>query len=116
MDPIKPPTVVVTEEISPVPCRLVDRTRKWEYVNLTDLLGDHSPDHITIIDGQVIAITSAGAPKRFCTITDILTRLQAFSILTAILVSSDDTTKEEAAGLSAHSYLIIQEICLALHG
>ena len=108
VDHPKPPTVVVTEGIPPVPCWLVDRARKWEYVNLADLLGDHSPDHLTIINGQVIAVTSAGTPKRSRTITDILTWLQAFSILSAILVSSEDTTKEEAAGLAAHSYLIIQ--------
>ena len=46
--------------------------------------------------------------KKSCTITDILTWLQAFSILTAILVSSENTTKEEASGRTAHSYLIIQ--------
>ena len=82
--------------------------RKWEYVDLAGLLGDHSPNHLTIINGQVIAVTSAGTPKRSRTITNILTWLQAFSILSAILVSSEDTTKEEAAGLAAHSYLIIQ--------
>ena len=78
------------------------------YFNLADLLGNHSPEHLTIINGQVIAVTSAGTPKRSRTITDILTWLQAFNILSAILVSSEDTTKEEAAGLAAHSYLIIQ--------
>ena len=108
MDSPKPPTVVVTEGIPPVPCRMVNRVRKWEYVNLADLLGDHSPDHLTIINGQVIAVTSAGTPRRSCTISDIMTWLQAFSIPTAILVSSESTTREEAAGLTAHSYLIIQ--------
>ena len=108
VDPPKPPTVVVTEGIPPIPCRIVDRVRKWEYVNLADLLGDHNPDHLTIINGQVIAVTSAGTPRRSRTISDIMTWLQAFSILTAILVSSENTTREEAAGLAAHSYLIIQ--------
>ena len=41
-------------------------------------------------------------------VSSIITWLQAFSIFTAVLVSSDSTIKEEAAGLAAHSYLIIQ--------
>ena len=87
VDPPKPLTVVVTEGIPPIPCRIVDRVRKRENVNLADLLGDHNPDHLTIINGQVIAVTSAGTPRRSCTISDIMTWLQAFSILTVILVS-----------------------------
>ena len=108
VDPPKPLTVVVTEGIPPIPGRMVDRVRKWEYVNLADLLGDHNPDHLTIINGQVIAVTSAGTPRRSHTISDIITWLQALSIITAILVSSEGTTREEAAGLAAHSYLIVQ--------
>ena len=70
VDPPKPPTVVVTEGIPPIPCRIVDRVRKRENVNLADLLGDHSPDHLTIINGQAIAVTSAGTPRRSRTISD----------------------------------------------
>ena len=81
--------------------------RKWEYVNLANLLRDHSLDHLTIINGQVTAVTSASTP-RSCTISNILTWLQAFSFLTAILVSSENTTMEKPAGLAAHYYLIIQ--------
>ena len=44
----KLPTVVVVEGLPPVTCRVVDRIRKWEYVNLADLLGDHTLDHLTI--------------------------------------------------------------------
>ena len=94
VDPPKPPTVVVTEGILPVRYRMVDRVRKWEYVNLADLLGDHNPDHLTIISVQVIAVTSASTPRRSRTISDMMTWLQAFSILTAILVSSENTTGE----------------------
>ena len=70
VDPPKPPTVVVTEGIPPIPCRIVDRVRKRKNVNLADLLGDHSPDHLTIINGQAIAVTSAGTPRRSRTISD----------------------------------------------
>ena len=41
-------------------------------------------------------------------ISDILSWLQAFSIYTAILVSADTTTKEEAAGLAAYKNLKLQ--------
>ena len=47
----------------------------------------------------------ARSPK---TITDILSWLQVFSVFSAILLSSAEASKEEAAGLAAHSYLILQ--------
>ena len=83
--------------------------RKWEYINLADLLGEHIPDHlINISNGQMIAVSSTGSTKKLIAISDSLSWLQAFNILTAILVSSESTTKEGAAGLTAHSHLIIQ--------
>ena len=63
VDFTKPSMVVVTEGIPPVPCQLVERVRKWECINMADLLGDHSPDHLAIINGQVTAVTSAGITK-----------------------------------------------------
>ena len=104
----KLPTIVVAEGLPPVTYHVVDRIRKWEYVNLADLLGNHTPNHLTIINGQVIAVSTEGSAKKSRTFTTILSWLQPFSILTAILVSSEGTTKEEAAGLAAHAYLIIQ--------
>ena len=81
--------------------------RKWEYVNLADWLRDHSPDHLTIVSSQVIVVTSAGTPRRSRAISGILTWLQAFSFLTAILISSENTTRKKADGLTTHCYLII---------
>ena len=104
----KPPTIVVAEGLPLVKFHVADRIRKWEYVNLADLLDNHTPDHLTIINGQVIAVSTEGSAKKSRAITDILSWLQAFSILTAILVSFESITKEEAAGLAAHAYLIIQ--------
>jgi len=40
-------------------------------------------------------------------ISDILTWVQTFSIFIAILISSDSTSKDEAASLAAHVHLII---------
>ena len=80
--------------------------RKWEYVDLIDLLGDHSPDHLTIINGKVIAVTSEGTPIRSCTIFNIITWLQAFSILTAILVSSENSQNTTGKCWSHSSFLL----------
>jgi len=44
--------------------------------------------------------------QRSKAILDILSWLQTFSIFSAVL-SSEDSTKEKAAGLAAHSYLIL---------
>ena len=59
--------------------------------------------------GQLMVVSSSSQQcRQTAVISDILSWLQAFSIHTAILVSADATTKEEAAGLAAHSYLIIE--------
>ena len=44
--PTKSSTVVVAEGIPPVSCRLVEKVRKWEYVNLADLLEDHNSGYL----------------------------------------------------------------------
>ena len=54
----------------------------------------------------VVNATSQGHHQKI--VSHILTRLQAFVIFMAILVSSDATAKEEATGLAAHSVLIMQ--------
>ena len=101
--------MVVAEGIPPVACRLVDKVRKWEYINLGDLLKDHSsPEQLVLVNGQVLSIQFGQKPQSSRAITDILTWLQAFSVFSAILLSSEDTTKEEAASLAAHCYLILQ--------
>ena len=41
-------------------------------------------------------------------ISDILSRLQAFSRFMAVLLVSDSTTREVAAGLAAHKHLFLQ--------
>ena len=100
----KPPTVVVAEGLPPVTCHVVD---SGNMSTLLTCLATIPPDHLTIINGQVIAVSTEGSVKKSRAITDILSWLQVFSILTAILVSAESTTKEEAGGLTAHAYLII---------
>ena len=103
--PSKVLAVVVTEGIPPVACWLVEKIRKWEYVNL---LKDHSSsEQFVVVNGQVVPIQSGQKPQSPKTITNILSWLQAFSVLSAILLSSAETSKEEAAGLAAHSCLIL---------
>ena len=98
---------VVAEGISPVSCRLVEKIRKWENVNLMDLLKDPATNHLVLVNGQLMALHTDQRPCSSKTITDIFTWLWAFSVFMAVLLSSE-TTKEEAAGLTAHCYLILQ--------
>ena len=106
--PSKAATAVVSEGIPPVSCRLVEKIRKWEYVNLMDLLKDPATKHLVLVNGQLMALRTDQRPRSSKTITDIFTWLRAFSVFMAVLLSSEDTTKEEAAGLAAHCYLILQ--------
>ena len=106
--PSKATSAVVAEGVPPVSCRLVERIRKWEYVNLMDLLKDPTTDHLVLVNGQLVAMRTDQRPRSSKAITDIFTWLQAFSVFKTVLLSSEDTTKEEAAGLAAHCYLILQ--------
>ena len=99
--------MVVAEGVPPVSCRLVDKIRKWEYVNFADLLRDNDgkDPYFTLVNGQLVAVNRQSSSKAPLS---ILKWLQAFNIFMAVLLSSEDTTKEEATGLAAHGYLIIQ--------
>ena len=100
----------MAEGIPPVSYKLIEKIRKWEYIELTSLLDNYSPpDQMALFNGQLMVVSSSSQRCwQTAIISDILSWLQAFSIYTAILVSADATTKEEAAGLAAHTYLIIQ--------
>ena len=55
-----------------------------------------------IVSGQMVP-----APQQKTSLS--ITRwLKAYNIFAAALLSSEETTKEEAAGLVAHAYLILQ--------
>ena len=88
----------------------MEKVKQWEYIDLATLLDDHpTSDQGALLNGQLTVVSSNSQRRRQAkAISDILTWLQALSIFTAVLVSSDSTTTEEAAGLAAHSYLIIQ--------
>jgi len=38
----KLPTVVVAEGVPPVSCHLVEKIRKWEFINMADLLKENA--------------------------------------------------------------------------
>ena len=87
-----------------------EKIKQWEYIDLATLLDDHpTSNQGTLLNGQFMVVSSNSQKCRQAkAISDTLTWLQAFSIFTAVLMSSDFITKEEAADLAAHSYLIIQ--------
>jgi len=102
----KSATAVVTEGVPPVPSRLVDKIKKWEFVNMAGLLKDNNgkDPQFMVMNGQLVAVYRQSSSK---TPLSILQWLKAFKIFMAIL-SYEDTTREEAARLAAHSYLILQ--------
>lgn len=73
--PSKSATVVVAEGIPPVACCLVEKIRKWEYVNLDDLF--HSfPEQL---NGQVMAMQTDQRSHNSKDISSILSWLQVLS-------------------------------------
>ena len=108
----KPTAVVITEGIPPIPARVLDRICKWEYIDLASLLEqqqDGASQNITVSQsGQLVVLDAGVVTRRSKPINDILTWLHVFSIYMAALVSSNSTSKEEAAGLVAHLHLILQ--------
>lgn len=106
------PSIVITEGIPPIPVKLVEKIRRWEFIDLAKLLVNQEtqPEQPTIlIGGQLVALESPVKSQRKATaINDILSWVQAFSRFMAVLLAADSTTKEEAAGLAAHQHLILQ--------
>ena len=106
------PSVVISEGIPPIPVKLVEKIRHWEFIDLAKLLINHEtqPEQPTIIiGGQLVTLDSpVKSQKKTTAITDILSWVQAFSRFMAVLLSAEATTKEEAAGLAAHQHLILQ--------
>jgi len=75
---------------------------------LAELLKDHtSPEQlIVVVNVQVMSLHTD--QKCSNAILDILSWLKVFSIFSTVLLSTEDTTKEKAADLAAHWYLIFQ--------
>ena len=89
-----------------IPVKLIEKIRKWEYVDLVCLLEDHNTHLVSF------TLNEAGQwvpkqQKRRKLITDIFTWIQAYSRYMAVLLSSDTTTREEATELAAHLHLVL---------
>ena len=70
---------------------------------------DHnSPDQLIVFKGQILSVPDKKHYSSNHVIGDIYTWIQAYNIFAVILLSAEDMTKEDAAGLAAHSYLILQ--------
>lgn len=99
------------EGIPPIATRLLEIIRRWDYVDLSDLLSESAGKHpeISAPQNQVILVQSLDQMRRKRKqISDIESWLQAFSMYAAALAAEPSTTKEESTGLFAHMYLITQ--------
>lgn len=68
-----------------------------------------SEESTIMVDGQtLVAEPSTRAQMKVTTINDIFSWLQAFAGFMAVLLSTEATSKEEAAGLATHLNLILQ--------
>ena len=99
----------MVEGIPPVSSRLVERIRRWEYIDLALLLEVANSDEAS---GQGSSDMFAGPPpkmpKRSVTIRDMPTWLTAYARFMAVLLATSATKPTESAGLAAHMHLILQ--------
>ena len=110
--PSKLLTTVVSEGLPPIPVKTLEKIRRWEFVDLASLLSDpaQKTEDLSMTQGShfVVVQSLEQIQKKRKQISDLPTWLQAFSIYAAALASADPTSKEEIAGLFAHSHLIVQ--------
>ena len=104
------PSMVVAEGMPPLPIKLVEKIRRWEFVDLSSLLEENvtQPAELTVNAAGQWILSDSGQRKKRSHITDILSWIQAFSRFMAVLLSDNNTTKEEATGLAAHLHLVLQ--------
>ena len=76
-------STVINEGLPPLPTKLIDRIRRWEYVDLAQLLDDYrQPEGLTLqppTRGQILVIDQDQMQCRRMQITDIFSWLRAFS-------------------------------------
>ena len=107
-------SVVVAEGIPPLPLKILEKIRRWEYVDLTTLLlNDHAgetPASLMVsANGQTLIVNPPDHQSKKCKVTlDIHSWTQAYSMYAAALTSAEATTKPESAGLLAHMYNVLQ--------
>ena len=92
--------------------KLIEKIRRWEYVDLSKLLGGSDPvpeEASMVVEGHILRmeIPQRGQKKQL-SINDIFSWLKAYARFMAVMLSNSATLKEEAAGLAAHMHLILQ--------
>lgn len=108
----KTASVVVADGMPPITSRLLDKIRRWDYVDLALLIGEPGPkaEEIPSLNEERVVLFQSleQAQRRRKQIGDIQAWSQAFAVFMAALASASFTTTEEVVGLIAHSHLILQ--------
>lgn len=105
------PLVIVSDGIPPLPTKLVEKIRRWEYIDLSKLITEDTNDHVTstmVINGQVVTVEPIPQAHRRHSQLDIITWMEAYSKFLAVLVAVETTSREEAAGLAAHMFQVVR--------
>ena len=106
------PSVIVSDGIPPLPTKLVEKIRRWEYIDLSKLATEEDVDHnvssTVVINGQVVVVEPTPQPRCHHPQLDIVSWSEAYAKYLAVLVAADTTSREEAAGLAAHMFQIIR--------
>lgn len=104
-------SVLVADSIPPIPKKVLEKIRRWEYVDLASLLVNDTPgDNLTtvVVSGQTLVVpppTNATTKGKIA--LDVQSCAQAYSMYAATLISADSTTKPELAGLLAHMFSVL---------
>ena len=90
-----PSSLIVAEGIPPIQASLIEKIRRWEYVDLAKLLGSQdSTEGCTpvVFQGHLVMMEShqRGQRRQPC-VNDILSWMQAYSRFMAVLLSAEST-------------------------
>ena len=96
----------------PLSIKLLEKIRRWEYVDLSLLLEDQAnrmPEEYQVSsNGQFLVLEQDRGQRRRKQISDIFSWMKAFFRYVAALTSYESTTSAQATGLVAHLHLILQ--------
>ena len=105
-------SVLIADGIPPIPSKVLEKIRRWEYIDLAMLLANDTPDDSSstvVFNGQALVVSPSTNPTKKRKIAlDIQSWSQAYSMYAAALISADSTTKPESAGLLAHMFSVLQ--------
>ena len=103
-------SMIVVDGIAPIPTKLIEKIQRWELIDLSRLLSIEPSIldcSVVVINGQLIRIEPYPQSRHSkLAISDIVSWMEAFSKYLAVLVSTEATSKEEAAGLVAYIHQV----------